>query len=416
MKSSSDIDNFFKQKLADPVDVTGNWENDWSALEKMMDKPEKRRGIVFWLPLLGAVAALFVLVLGWWLFKPVTEDVHKPGKQITKMQKPQQQQTGGAVNKNTITVPEFIAVPQQPNKTLQQIPESRIVIAPSPNTPSDGIANVAVASNNGQNNAEKIGSIERDNTGYTPLITQNADTSKTLLANNNAEHLPEQSNTDDGSKGMVAKQKNAANSGNSFLGRPQFALTIMGAPDVNGVSSFSQGKTGTNIGLVFSATFKKLTVSTGVAYSYKPYSIDFDNYSRSNYYFKTDPTSVLADCRMLDIPLNIDYQLFNKNKNKISVGTGLSSYIMLRENYTYEYADPYARGPRSYGIASPGKYFFGVLNLQATYKRQVNSKVGVSLQPYLKLPLGDVGASKVRLQSAGVALGVSWNINTLKKP
>jgi hypothetical protein len=97
------------------------------------------------------------------------------------------------------------------------------------------------------------------------------------------------------------------------------------------------------------------------------------------------------------------------------VGTGLSSYIMLRENYTYQYAVPTTRGPRNYSVTSPGKYFFGVLNLQATYQRQVNSKFGVSLQPYLKLPLGDVGASKVRLQSAGVALGVNWNINPLTK-
>jgi hypothetical protein len=119
---------------------------------------------------------------------------------------------------------------------------------------------------------------------------------------------------------------------------------------------------------------------------------------------------------MLDIPLNINYQLFNKNQNKISIGTGLSSYIMLKESYSYEYTNLYGSGSRNVNIESPGKYLFGIMNLQATYTRQVNAKVGVSVQPYLKLPLGEVGASAVKLQSAGVAVGLSWNINSLTKP
>jgi hypothetical protein len=117
---------------------------------------------------------------------------------------------------------------------------------------------------------------------------------------------------------------------------------------------------------------------------------------------------------MIDIPLNVDYQVFNKQHNKISVGTGLSSYIMLSENYTFNY-NPYASGPAGFSVPHSDKYFFSILNLSATYQRQLNSKVGVSLQPYYKVPLEKIGYSQVRLQTTGVAFGVIWNLNTPSK-
>jgi hypothetical protein len=59
---------------------------------------------------------------------------------------------------------------------------------------------------------------------------------------------------------------------------------------------------------------------------------------------------------------------------------------------------------------------FSIMNLQATYERKINSNVGLSLQPYLKIPLSDIGYSKVKVQTFGVAVGLNWNINSLTKP
>nr|WP_294794428.1 hypothetical protein [uncultured Mucilaginibacter sp.] len=420
MKSNSEIDNFFKQKLADPGDKTGYREEDWDALEKMMDKGKKRR-IVYWMPILSGVAALFFLILGWWLFKPVKSDEQNTKQQITKTPRQNQQQSVDSVGKSNSTgiIPVTDATQQQAKNNNETGLKKGNYVTEFPQSNYMGkVDNLPVVVSNKHNAPEPIQKEQpTGNVNNVPIaqnITPAVDTTKAVLANN-VEPLPEAAAKSDPDKGMAAKAVKSK-TGGSIFGQPQYALTIMGAPDINGVKSFGQSKTGTNIGLLFSVSFKKLTVTTGVAYSVKPYNVAFADYDPGSYYFRTKPVSVLADCRMLDIPLNVDYQLFNKNKNMISIGTGLSSYIMLHESYSYQYADPMTRGPRNYTIAAPGKYFLGIVNLQATYKRQVNSKVGVSLQPYLKLPLGDVGASKVRLQSAGVALGVSWNINPLKKP
>ena len=46
-KNIKNLDEFFKQGLADPVDKAEFREDDWDALEQMLGK--KRRGVVFWL-------------------------------------------------------------------------------------------------------------------------------------------------------------------------------------------------------------------------------------------------------------------------------------------------------------------------------------------------------------------------------
>jgi hypothetical protein len=77
---------------------------------------------------------------------------------------------------------------------------------------------------------------------------------------------------------------------------------------------------------------------------------------------------------MLDIPLNIGYQVYQQGKNKFSLGTGLSSYFMLHENYKYTYSSAYAKRPASYTVANPKNYLFSNLNLNATFEHRVNSK------------------------------------------
>ncbi|MGZ3776937.1 MAG: hypothetical protein ACXVI9_04930 [Mucilaginibacter sp.] len=221
------------------------------------------------------------------------------------------------------------------------------------------------------------------------------------------------------------------NSGNSLatsapkvkaVGRPNganraiYALSAIASSDMNGTSPLNSGRLGGNLGALFSVTSGKWTFSTGAMYSIKPYQESFASYHTS-YVFQTNPTSVGANCRMIDIPLNVNYQVYKKGVNKFTVGTGFSSYIILRENYTFNYANSYyAPGPTGYSVANQNRNIMSILNLDATYERKINSKFGLVLQPYMKLPLSNVGASQVKLQSTGVAVGLSWNLNSFKKP
>jgi hypothetical protein len=77
---------------------------------------------------------------------------------------------------------------------------------------------------------------------------------------------------------------------------------------------------------------------------------------------------------------------------------------MLREDYRYLNSDR-----EDLHLVNENQHWFSVLNLQATYARRLNSRLSIHVQPFVKIPVSDIGQYKVRLQSYGMALGVSWN-------
>jgi len=409
------LDDLFKKKLEDPVDQISYRDADWSTLETMLNKHKKKRGIIYLLPVLSGVAALLLLFLGWWAFR--TKDV-RPGAPVKPLAVVSHPRVNTGTNGGTARLPTY----HNPNST--PLPAGYTQgLTPSKNSR----ASRSLLTKSAGGARRTTGSAQM---GGRDTIVGRAN--ETLMAYSTSGGFEQQFITAQPVKQVnllnssfvataaVVNKKNQVRPIQSRAFRPQFALTVLAAPDINGVGSFQQSKVGTNLGMQFSASVsKKLTITTGALYSVKPYSMAFENY-HTPYQFPVNPSNVTADCRMLDIPLNLGYQLYNKQQNKISIGTGLSSYIMLHESYKFNYGNsyynPYISSPANYTVPNSGKYFFGVLNLNATYQRQLSPKVAFTVQPYLKLPLTNIGYSQVRLQTTGVALGLSWNLSSTSNP
>jgi hypothetical protein len=422
------IDKLFSRGLSDPGDNASYREEDWDAMEAMLDG-KKPRGIVRSLiVLVGAIAAMLLLIIGWLYLNPTS----KPDKttQQVAIKKPQAKQDSGkygppvqqlaesksntlSANDSSTMSANDISRKSKSFFTLSAVPGGRsttgkmdtyVYIPQVVKATPDTIITDKAAKN-----------IAINNTKVDTIIVDKA----TILAANNAQAdtiiVPKKalvSVVDD----IKPKKKSGKSIGSSGAFKPGFALSFIASPDVNTVKGFSQNKVGTNVGLMLTmGVLKKWSITTGAVYADKPYMTDFANYATA-YKFNTNPVSVTASCIVLDIPINVGYQVYNGGANKFSVGTGLSSYFMLRENYTYNYAGEYAGGPASYNIRNKNKHIMGILNLNATYQREISSKFGVAVQPYYKLPLTGIGYGQVNLKSAGVAVGVTWNINTGIKP
>ncbi|SHN27784.1 hypothetical protein [Mucilaginibacter sp. OK098] len=429
------LDDLFKKKLDDPVDEIRYEEGDWDALEEMLGKP-KRKGISYLWPILSGIAAMLLLLLGWWAFRP------KNGDKSTKdqVQMAVQRKTADTtVNGQATAQPKATDTAMNKeaaagSKAQDQTKEQKAVqqpLAPVQKTPYN--VNYALKNKNqkpvlglspGRSQKDtivekRIGIDMSNNRVDAELMAINAAPvfNPGSMADQQVKqidlHKPAYSPT---TGPATAKNSNKVKPKAGF--RPQYALSVVAAPDLNGVGSFQQSKVGTNIGMTFAVgVSRKLTISTGALYSVKPYITNFNNYNTgAGYKWAVEPLNVTADCRMLDIPLNVGYQVYHKRQDKISIGTGLSSYLMLHESYKFTYQYGGSTGPLNYTVPNPGKYFFGIVNLNATYERQINSKVGISVQPYMKLPLSNVGYSQVKLQTTGVAVGLSWNLNSLTKP
>lgn len=414
MKTEKELDNLFKQGLEEPGNYQSYREGDWLALEAMLDK-EKKRGIVFWLPILSGVAALLVLALAWLFVKPATDkniknkivSVVKPAPKhlditAATIKKPALTPAGKDKN-NTGTTNDLAQQPANNPKT-HRLPVNGKTISGGVNSMPFLTAKVKTGPVTGDEKGNNTVAPAQQNEMLGAVDTRvfpQGELNKAVAFNT----VSVNSNNQPNSKKAVKLS--------GF--HPQYALTVLASSNLNGVGTFSGSKMGTAGGVLFSVGLtKRFTISTGAVYADVPYDTEFYNYHTS-YKFKTNPETVSADCRVLDIPLNIDYQFARKGKNAFSVGTGLSTYVMLREDYHYNYANynPYALSDVSF--ANRNRHLLGVLNLSATYQRQLNTKLSLAVQPYLKLPLTDIGNGEVKLQSTGVAVGLSWNINTLKR-
>jgi hypothetical protein len=416
MKSDKEkeIDNMFKKGLEPPGADPDFMDSDWDAMEQMLDKRKKRPAIIYWLPILGSVAALLLLLIGWWLLRPVVSNKHK-ANEIAIQHQPEKQEIAKTAphvsNSNAIDT-----------VTSQAIKSQNSGLASNHVNSSGNVINRANKGKNHPVNRSFVAATGINKDAAFPITDEKRTQSADLMAYNEPVVMGP-SGTGDQNIGPVnvlpqiapnqSAYINKAKAKSAYAYKPQFALSVLASSDKNGVNSFQQGKPGNNAGLLFSVGLsKKLTISAGAIYSAKQYMTDFADY-HTDYQFTTNPKSVLADCKMFDIPINIDYQLYNKHRNKISVGTGFSSYLMLNENYQFNYAGN-AIGPSKYNVPNPDKYLFSIVNIQATYTRQINSKVGLTFEPYMKLPISAVGSSEVRLQSTGVAVGLTWNLNSVR--
>ncbi|WP_411274225.1 hypothetical protein, partial [Daejeonella sp.] len=68
-------------------------------------------------------------------------------------------------------------------------------------------------------------------------------------------------------------------------------------------------------------------------------------------------------------------------------------------------------GLRSFHTGYQNNHFLGIANLNLSYKRNLTNNIKFAFNPYLKLPLTDLGYGNIRLRSAGMSVGVITNLN-----
>ncbi|MFD2144635.1 hypothetical protein [Mucilaginibacter antarcticus] len=425
MKKEKGIDDIFKHSLQDPVNEPEFAAHDWDAFENMLDNKAATGGRVLWLRYLSAAAAVIIIAFCWWMFKPTATEIQQSVvKNKKENQSPVIDTLGGAQPQ--------IAIKQPVNNGASTNDNTSQNKRNNNNTTDNQAVNVAKAANsNNSGRVDRDGLLREKPTAIIASKQPQADdfsTGDMIIAAQPVIVIagPAQptsmdvalikTDTKSGIRSLTANTVADVRKANPSALRPQFALSILASPEVNGIGSLRSGSRGTNVGMMFTVGIKKFTLSTGANYTVKPYSVPYSQYP-SSYSYKNTPETVTADCRMLDIPINLGYQVYNRSGNKITLGTGVSSYIMMHETYTYDYAaGAKVYGPSYYAVQGKSKYPFSIMNVQATYERQINSKVGLSLQPYYKIPLSAIGYSQVRVQTFGVAVGLNWNINQLTKP
>lgn len=191
------------------------------------------------------------------------------------------------------------------------------------------------------------------------------------------------------------------------------SVRILGAPDLSFIGFDQIKRPGTTVGALLEYRFsQRFSLQAGAIQTMKLYDALGSQYvwPEAWYSQKARPVSIEAACKVLDIPINLRYDISQASDRRWFVSTGISSYKMLNEKYTYNYA------PHTYGIKWPGwegstgSYRFGILNLSMGFERQIGKNFTLQAEPYFKVPLAQVGLGKIKLNTTGLYISARYRL------
>jgi len=118
----------------------------------------------------------------------------------------------------------------------------------------------------------------------------------------------------------------------------------------------------------------------------------------------------------IDIPVNFQYRFMQKKKSGYFVELGISNLVYLSENYTYSITkvsgpDPFT-GTQSEETITGEKSnsafetfdFAKLINFSLGWNYRLNNRFDLSLNPYIKYPVGSLGSREVKFGSGGLKM------------
>jgi hypothetical protein len=153
---------------------------------------------------------------------------------------------------------------------------------------------------------------------------------------------------------------------------------------------------------------KRWSIHTGLIVSEKFYGTKVDGMHWPDNWgeMPKEMMGMEGNCNVLDIPLNIRYNIKFDHNAKMYILGGVSSFILLKENYEYIYPEGYSREGMKTTWSSKKNGFLaaGMANFAIGYERKLNDIFSLQVEPFVKIPIRDFGNSQVKLASTGIFL------------
>jgi hypothetical protein len=199
----------------------------------------------------------------------------------------------------------------------------------------------------------------------------------------------------------------------------RWLLGVVGGPEFSAVLPSITPRPGGTVGAVLEYRLtSRLRLRTGVLRSVKRYGARGGDYRPpSTYWTWTTPIDqVDANCRLLEIPLDVRYDLVPRASYALYASVGLTSLILQNERYTYHYELNGQYTARTWSYPRGGEQAFQMLRLAAGYERRFAPRWSFQAEPFVNLPLGGIGFGRMRLSSTGMLVGLRYGLGRPRAP
>ncbi|MEX0769856.1 MAG: hypothetical protein WD035_03930 [Balneolaceae bacterium] len=203
--------------------------------------------------------------------------------------------------------------------------------------------------------------------------------------------------------------------GNDFISSStsRFTIGVATAPDLSTAGSISNFyDPGYKLGFTIEYSLgPNLSISTGILQSNVRYSARNREYNPPVYWKDgIQPDEIIAVCRLLDIPVSLKYDFMNFDRSRFFATAGVSSYIMLNEEYDFNYqGDDTGLMQRWSGKTGTGHWISNA-SFSVGYELDIHRNWSLRAEPFLKVPLNEVGWGNVNLYSMGSFISIHHNL------
>lgn len=195
--------------------------------------------------------------------------------------------------------------------------------------------------------------------------------------------------------------------------QPLWAVRFGYSPDLSTVGLKDFSKPGTSVSLLVEySVLPRLYLQSGVVWSRKDYYAPADAYElpKIPHVYLPEMTGIDGVCKVLEVPVNLRYDIALKQRSRWFAGAGFSSYHMNSEKYKYYYVNP--KDPNAVKYPSwngkTGWYLLSHANVSAGYEYRISRKLSLLAEPSIRMPLKRVGYGKVNLITTGLWLSVRY--------
>jgi hypothetical protein len=426
--NNDDMDKLFRE-AAENYPLNTNSSN-WDAVASRLDKDERKPAGYFqfangYRKYILLALIIIIPMATWLMMKDNDAATTKPANATSteKIQQPTiatEQATTENKTSNEIAVRPNADVPATVN-AVASVPSQN---KRSPVSFSDLISAKTKTVNTNQQKEELTSQLSTQSTiaSVVPVTKENTSTGNNIKTeeqpiNNITENkIAEKAVT----AGTKAETTNATPAESKTEKKPavtekqkRFSLTLLGGVDLSNVKMQRPSKVGTTIGVLagYSIT-KHFSVETGVLLSTKKYYTAAKYFNTAKMYnpayvkWKT----IEGECKMTEIPIYVRYNFTAKKKDQWFASTGVSSYLMNKEDYdyTYDFYNQPRKGSVSY--KKSGNYWNSVLQVSGGVERKIGKQSSIRIEPYLRVPLKVVGYGDLPIASGGLNVGFRKNL------
>lgn len=192
----------------------------------------------------------------------------------------------------------------------------------------------------------------------------------------------------------------------------RFYYGLLLGTELNTVKNQDMKKVGLDIGLIGGYRFgTHLSAETGVVFSRKYYTTAGEYFSLKEI-GSTMPAAmkvmeVKGASKVVEIPVHLRYDVFNKKDHRFFSSAGFSSYILTKESNQYHTSLNGTEGIMYGTYKTNRSYFAASFDLAIGYEKNFGKKSNIRFQPYVQLPVKGIGVGNLKVMSTGVHIAIT---------